>query len=86
MKTFPLITITISAALLTACGGGGGYSGPPAPTNVSGTDVPTSATQDPEAAYSFVAGIAATKDETAEPLAVGDATLAVSDSTDPKSP
>lgn len=78
MKTLPLIAASV--ALVTACGGGsGGPAVPPAPTNVSGTDVPLSATQDPNAAFQFVSTVAARNSDTADPLVVGDATLATTD-------
>jgi hypothetical protein len=85
MKT--LSTIAISAALLAACGGGdGGGAAPPAPgpTNVSGTDVPVSATQSADAAYDFVSQTAAAKSDSADPIAVGGATLATSETDEPK--
>jgi hypothetical protein len=82
MKT--LSSIAISAALLTACGGGSDGTVPaPAPAPVSGSDVPASATQDPNAAYQFVASLAATSSESADPITVGDATLATSETDEP---
>ena len=83
MKTLPLIVA--SAALVTACGGGGGGPAfPQAPTNVSGTEVPLSATQNADAAFQFVSTVAARKSETADPLLVGDATLATTDTEEPQ--
>lgn len=79
----------IGTMFLAACGGGGGdASFTPAPTppsdKVAGTDVPTSATTDANAAYEFVASVAAAKSETSDSLVVGDATLAKSETDEPK--
>lgn len=85
MKT--LTMITVSAALLAACGGGDGDGAPmtpTGPTNVSGTDVPVSATQSPDAAFDFVSQTAATKSDSADPIVVGDATLATTETDEPK--
>ena len=76
------------ALLLAACGGGGGGgdSGTPQPTDpfVSGTDVPVSATQSSAGAFAFANGAAAMVSETSEPLVLGDATLATSDTDEPQ--
>jgi hypothetical protein len=84
MKT--LCTITASAALLAACGGSGGGAVLPTggPANAPGSDVPLAATQNPDAAFDFVASVAAMSSDSSEPLAVGDATLATTDTDDPK--
>lgn len=67
--------------LLAACGGGGGS---PAPDPlVSGTDIPVAATTSSTAAFSFVNGVASAPDNTGEPLTVGDATLATSETDEP---
>ncbi|MBI5276586.1 MAG: hypothetical protein HY854_08995 [Burkholderiales bacterium] len=73
------------ALLLSACGGGGG-GGSPATADpfVSGTDVPRSATESPAAAFDFANGVAASVSETSEPLVLGDATLATSETEEPK--
>lgn len=71
------------AALLAACGGGGGGSSAPVEPVVSGTDIPVAATTSSAVAFSFVNGVASTPDNTAEPLVVGDATLATSDTDEP---
>lgn len=77
-----------SSVLLASCGGGGGEvlspapapaPAPAGPTLVSGTDVPVAATQDAAAAFDFVAGVAATQGDRAEPLVLGDASLATSE-------
>lgn len=70
------------AALLAACGGGGG-SGAPVDPVASGTDIPVSATTSSAGAFTFVNGVASTTDNTAEPLVVGDATLATSETDEP---
>jgi hypothetical protein len=73
-----------AALLLAACGGGGG-GGDPVPTDplVSGTDVPTSATTSSAGAFAFVSSVAASPNETGEPLVVGNATLATSETDEP---
>ncbi len=84
-----------TALVLTACGGGsgGGNAGgndnnggtpPGGPPVTGGSDVPVSAQQSAVGAFNFVAATAATKSETDEPLRVGDANLATSDSDDPQ--
>jgi hypothetical protein len=88
MKERPMkktTSIAFSCALLAACGGGGGgtFSATPAPPAVPGSDVPVAATQDPVAAYQFVASVAATSSDSADPINVGDATLATSDTDEP---
>ena len=70
------------AALLAACGGGGG-SGAPVDPVASGTDIPVSATTSSAGAFTFVNDVASTTDNTAEPLVVGDATLATSETDEP---
>ena len=84
MKKYHLIPV--AAALLAACGGGddGGAPAMPPVANVGGTDVPVTATQDPTAAYQFVASVAATSSDSAEPIVVGDATLATSETDEPQ--
>ncbi|MDF2465129.1 MAG: hypothetical protein K0Q43_3364 [Ramlibacter sp.] len=71
------------ALVLVACGGGGG--GVPVATDppVAGTDVPASATSSSAGAIAFVKSVAASSDNTAAPLAVGDAMLATSDTDEP---
>jgi hypothetical protein len=84
------------AALLAGCGGGysgdsvsGEGGGGPATidgdTNVgmNGTDVPLSATTSSAGAMEFVKRVAATSDNSAEPIRVGDAVLATSDTDEP---
>lgn len=80
------LTIGLGTALLAACGGGGGGNFVPVPSasNVSGTDVLVSATQDANAAFEFVSSVAAAKSDSADPLNVGDASLATSDTDEPK--
>jgi hypothetical protein len=72
------------AVLLSACGGGGGGgSAAPVDPPVAGSDVPLSATTSSAAALAFVRAVAATSDNTATPIMVGDATLATSDTDEP---
>lgn len=68
--------------LLAACGGGGGADAVPM-ANVGGTDVPTSATEDPAAATAFVRQVAASSSQTGEPILVGDVKLATSETAEP---
>jgi hypothetical protein len=71
----------LSVAVLAACGGGG--SGGGGESVVDGTDIPTSATTSSAGAFTFVNGVASGTDNTAEPLRVGNATLATSDTDEP---
>ncbi|HSV79917.1 MAG TPA: hypothetical protein VLK85_12055 [Ramlibacter sp.] len=74
------------ALLLAACGGHGDGSpdtGATSPVELA-SDVPASARQSADGAFDFVASVAATRDDTAEPLVVGDATLASSDTDESK--
>jgi hypothetical protein len=82
-RAFP--ALTAAALLLAACGGGGGGGGTPPPTDppVAGTDVPTSATSSSAGAVAFVRSVAASSDNTAAPITVGDATLATSETDEP---
>lgn len=75
---------------LAACGDGSSLpsSGNPPPTAVtnpliSGTDVPTSATTSAAGATAFVKLVVASSAETAEPLQLGDAVLATTDTEEP---
>jgi hypothetical protein len=86
------------AVLLAGCGGGGdgggsgggGGGGGPAPATfdsdpnmMSGTDVPLSATTSSAGAMEFVKRLAATSANKAEPIRVGDAVLATSNTDEP---
>jgi hypothetical protein len=86
------------AALLAGCGGGNGGDsvsggggsgggGAPAtfddPNMMNGTDVPLSATTSSAGAMEFVKRVAATSDNSAEPIRVGNAVLATSDTDEP---
>lgn len=70
------------ALLVAACGGGGGGDAvvPPVAT---GSDVPLSATRSSAGAFAFVQSVAARSDDTAMPVAVGDETLATSETDEP---
>lgn len=72
-----------SLLLLASCGGGGGGAAPADPL-VPGSEVPQSATTSPDAAFAFVSSVAASADDAAEPLVVGDAVLATTDTEEPK--
>jgi hypothetical protein len=76
--------LAIGALLLSACGGGSDDAAvTPTDPLVAGTEVPQSATTSSTAAFAFVQGVAANRDETASPLVVGDAVLATSDTDEP---
>ena len=70
------------ATILAACGGGGSHL-PATDQLVSGTDVPESATTSAAAAVAFVAATIAASSDSTEPLVVGSAELATSDSDEP---
>ncbi len=88
MKRIPFnrtcISVALGSALLAACGGGGGPSLPTDPP-VAGSEVPQSATTSAAGAFTFVNSVAAAPNDTSEPLVVGDATLATSDTDEPDS-
>lgn len=81
------LAAAVGLAMLPACGGGdgdgsGGSGGPGDPV-VGGTEVPQSATTSAAGAFAFVASVAANASDSSEPLIVGDAVLATSDSDEP---
>lgn len=74
-----------TGALLASCGGGDGMPGTGSVRpDERASDVPVSATLSADAAFAFVAGVAATRNDNGEPLRVGDARLAVSDTDEAK--
>jgi len=80
------LALASGALLMAACGGGSGGDIPiAADPPVSGTDVPTSATTSSAGALAFVKSVAASSDNTATPITVGDATLATSETDEPDS-
>jgi hypothetical protein len=84
MFTRTAVSLAAGALLLSACGGGGGSGTPPAiDPVVAGTEVPQSATASSNGALAFVKTVAATSDNTASPIIVGDATLAASETDEP---
>ena len=74
--------IAAGALLLAACGGGGGDSGPADPP-VAGTGVPLSATTSSDGAVAFLKTVTGSSDNMAEPIVVGEVTLAISDTAEP---
>jgi hypothetical protein len=81
------VTLAVAAMLLAACGGGGDGDdiesrGPQDPA-IAGTEVPTSATTSSAGALAFVKSVAATSSNTADPIVVGNAVLATSDTDEP---
>jgi hypothetical protein len=88
--TFSRVAVAAAACALvmTACGGGDGdgpVSGTPVAGDpaVPGSDVPLSATTSSAAALAFVKGVAAASSDTADPITVGDALLASSETDEP---
>lgn len=83
MRKIPwgLAALALAGALsLAGCGGGeGGGETVVADPFVEGTDVPLSATTSSAGALAFVKRVAATSDHSAEPIRVGGAVLATSD-------
>lgn len=82
MKSIPwgLASLVFAGVLLLAgCGGGGRHDTDP---NVEGTDVPLSATTSSAGALAFVKRVAASSNDRSEPLRVGGAVLATSDTDD----
>ena len=75
--------LAAAAVLLTACGGGGGGGVSSADPLIDGIDVPQSAMSSSAGAFAFVKSVAASNDDGAEPLRVGGAVLATSDSDEP---
>ena len=73
-----------TALVLVACGGGGGGGDAvPGDALISGTDIPASAAASSDGARAFVASLVAAPTDAAEPLTLGDAVLASSDSAEP---
>jgi hypothetical protein len=78
-STSVLIAMGLS---LAACGGGGGSSSPADPL-VAGTDIPVSATETMAGVVSFANLTLVGKDESSDPLVIGDAALASSETEEP---
>ena len=76
------LSMVAGALLLAACGGGGGGGGVADPV-VAGTDIPQSAQTSSDGAFTFVNSVASATSETSDPLVVGDATLATSETDEP---
>lgn len=82
------LALATGLMLLAACGGGGGDGAPPpagggGPDVVTGTQVPTSATTSSAGAFAFANATASASDNTAEPIEVGAAVLATSETDEP---
>jgi hypothetical protein len=75
-------SVFTTALLLAACGGGSDPVVPSIPL-VTGTDIPVSATTSAAGAFTFVNTLAGAANDTAEPLTVGNAILATSDTDEP---
>jgi hypothetical protein len=74
--------LATAATLLAGCGGGGAGA-PSADPVAEGHDVPQSAMTSSAGAFAFVKSVAASSDDTAAPLRVGDAVLATSETDEP---
>jgi hypothetical protein len=82
---FLRIVLGISTVLSILGGCGGGSSGASTAPTVAGTDVPVSATQQSPAALAFVKFVVAKGEANQEdPLVIGGAVLAGSESDDPE--
>jgi hypothetical protein len=86
------LAATACALLLAACGGGGGGGEPVAAPSTSatgtgdqvpGTGVPTAATTSVGSVIAFLQSLIGATSETGEPVALGHATLATSETDDP---
>ncbi len=71
----------VAMGLLVACGGGG--DGPPATQFVAGTDVPVGVEVRVDDVIAFSKAQQANTDDTRDPVVVGNATLATSDTDEP---
>lgn len=79
-----LLAGAAGAALLSACGGGGDDAPPAAvDTPAAASEVPASAQASAAGAVAFVRQLAATRDDSAEPIRVGDAVLGTSETDEP---
>lgn len=80
-----LAWLGVAGALsLAGCGGGGGPAPAPVPDpGGPATGVPAAATTSSAAALAFVKSLAASGDNSAEPVPLGDAMLATSDTDEP---
>lgn len=88
-QTYRMLGATLAAAtlvgVLVACGGGGGTGTPEAQADalVPGSEVPVGATTSADGALSFTQSVAAVARDSSEPLVLGDAVLASSDTAEP---
>lgn len=76
-KTTALTAAAVALTLVVAACGGGGDD------NVAGSDVSVRATQDSGRAFSFTANLANSSNENGEPIVLGDAQLATSETDEP---
>ena len=82
-KIHVLASVSLAVGLLTACGGGSNDYASNTPPTVAGTDVPVAATTSASSAVSFAQDQLTKTSESSDPLVLGDAMLAVDDTTEP---
>ena len=82
-KINALASTCLVVGLLTACGGGSNDYAATPPSTVTGTDVPVAATTSSAAVVTFAQDQQAKTSETADPLVLGSAMLAVDDTAEP---
>ncbi len=81
----PVLLLSVSSAVLSACAGGNGSVGSSVDPFVAGTDVLTSATTTSTAVLPFALSVTSVGNDSAEPVSVGDTTLATSETDEPDS-
>jgi hypothetical protein len=78
-----LVVMTLGAAMLTACGGGGSPVQSPAIEYVADSGIPAAAEKDVTEVISFSKAQIATTSDASDPVLLANAMLAVSDTTEP---
>jgi ABC-type glycerol-3-phosphate transport system substrate-binding protein len=82
MKARTLLATLAACAALVACGGGGGGGGGAA-TTTTADNLPAGAVASASALVAYLMELIGTAIDTSEPLALGDATLPVTDTAEP---
>ena len=83
MKRLFLASAVASCAALTACGGGGGGGQTPAPGTGGNSSVPDSALSSIGGLTDYIKQLIGMTSDTSEPVAVGDAKLPTSETSEP---